>query len=164
MSTIQEDFRAFADLDRRRTGEGLTPEEFRRWQLLHHRLEKTFSGGRPNGALENRQSLRLPTRLRVVYDVLTGSDGTVVNLSRGGCFIRADLPAAMGTRLTLLLHATNISCVLELDSEVVSTNTRSSLSGRGMGLRFLEMEAETQKKLNELYESILALFAWSPGR
>lgn len=163
MRSIQEDFREFAYLDRKRTAEGLAAFEFERWQILHHRLDKLFSGGRPEGAREQRQSLRLPTRLRVVYDGLSGSEGTVANLSRGGCFIKTEVPAARGTRLTLLIEARNLENVLEIEAEVVSVVLRRAGFGRGMGLRFLPMPPETQKKLNELYESILAFFAFDPG-
>jgi uncharacterized protein (TIGR02266 family) len=77
----------------------------------------------------------------------------VINLSRTGCFIRTELPAAVGTRLTLLLGVAPLGETLELDAEVVSTDVSRDgrLRERGMGLRFLDMKPESRKKLDELY-------------
>jgi len=160
MRTIQEDFREFSYLDRKRTTDGLTPTEFERWQLLHFRLDKAFSGGPPPGATEQRRSLRLPTRLRVRYDGLGDEGGMIVNLSRGGCFIRTELPAPVGTRLTLLLESANVGDTMEIEAEVVSACLRRVGHGRGMGVRFVSMPPETTKALSDLYENILAFFAF----
>jgi uncharacterized protein (TIGR02266 family) len=160
MPSIQETFREFAYLDRKRTAEGLTPLEFERWQLLHFRLDGAFTGGAPPGATERRGSLRLPTRLRVTYDGLDDHGGMVVNLSRGGCFIRTELPAPIGTRLTLVVEAANIGESFEIEAEVVSTSLRDIGSGRGMGVRFESMSPEVVKQVEELYEKILSFFAF----
>jgi uncharacterized protein (TIGR02266 family) len=168
MRTIQEDFQEFLYLDQKRAGEGVSPKELGRWQLLYQRLEKAFAQGRerPPGA-ERRQSLRLPTRLRVTYDALSGLEGTVTNLSRGGCFVRTDLPAPVGTHLTLLLYLANLPDQIELGAEVVSVRTRPRVVDRrdwGMGLCFENVAPETQKKLDELYTRLLSFFAFeSPG-
>jgi len=160
MRTIGEDFREFAYLDRKRTAEGLSPAEFERWQILHVRLDRAFSGGPPPGAIQKRASLRLPTKLHVSYDGLQGESGVVVNLSRGGCFIRTDLPAQIGTCLTLLLHTANVGGTLEIECEVVSTCLRNVGRGRGMGVRFVSMSPETAKALSDLYDQILSFFAF----
>ncbi|HKJ23717.1 MAG TPA: PilZ domain-containing protein [Myxococcota bacterium] len=160
MRTIQEDFREFVHLDRKRTTDGLTTVEFKRWQILHYRLDKAFAGRPPPGDAEQRASLRLPTRLRVTYDGLGGEGGTMVNLSRGGCFVRTDLPAPIGTRLTLIVDAANVGETLEIDGEVVSVSLRQVGRGRGMGIRFDAMTPEVAKKLSDLYEQILSFFAF----
>jgi uncharacterized protein (TIGR02266 family) len=157
MRTIQEDFREFAHLDRQRTGDGVTPHQYRRWLLLRPRLDKVFTTGPPEGLNERRMSLRVPTRLKVSYDALSGLEGILSNLSRTGCFIRADLPAPVGTRLELILHGGDLSEALELKAEVVSNETRDdgSTSGeRGMGLRFLDLSPDTQKQLDVIYASL----------
>ena len=159
MRTIQQDFREFAHLDRKRTGDGVTPREYRRWLLLRHRLDKVFTSGPPAGQSERRTSLRVPTRLMVSYDALSGLDGVLTNLSRTGCFIRADLPAPVGTRLDLMLNGEDLPEVLELQAEVVSIDVRqdgSTLGERGMGLRFLQLSADTQKKLDSIYAELRA--------
>ena len=159
MRTIQEDFREFAHLDRKRTGDGVTPREYRRWLLLRHRLDKAFTAGPPEGQNERRRSLRIPTRMRVSYDALSGLEGVVSNLSRSGCFIRTDLPAPVGTRLDLMLQGASPDGVLELHAEVVSVDVRhdgTTPGERGMGLRFLELSAESRKQLDALYAGLEA--------
>lgn len=160
MRTIQEDFREFAYLDRKRTQEGLSPTEFDRWQILHFRLDQAFSGGPPPGATEKRRSLRLPTKLRVSYDGLRDEGGTVVNLSRGGCFIRTEVPAPVGTRLNLVLEAANLGGTFEIEAEVVSVCHRNVGKGRGMGVAFVSMSDEAAKALSDLYDQILSFFAF----
>jgi uncharacterized protein (TIGR02266 family) len=158
MRTLQQDFHEYAHLDRKRTGDGITPAEYRRWLQLRARLDEAFSAGPPRGQAERRRSLRVPTRLRVAYDAEIGLEGIVTNLSRTGCFVRTDLPAAVGTRLTLLLSVAALGETLELDAEVVSTGmTRDGRKReRGMGMRFLEMSPEARKKLDALYEQAAA--------
>lgn len=159
MRTIQEDFREFAHLDRKRTGDGVSPREYRRWLLLRHRLDKAFTSGPPEGEKERRVSLRVPTRLHVSYDRLAGLEGVLRNLSRTGCFIRTDLPAPVGTRLDLVLRADSMHEVLELHAEVVTIDMRhdgSTVGERGMGLRFLDLSPETRKKLDTFYAGLEA--------
>ena len=155
MRTLQEDFREFAHLDRKRTGDGVSPAEYRRWLQLRERLDHAFSAGPPQGRAERRKSLRVPTRLRVAYDAEVGLEGIVTNLSRTGCFVRTDLPAAIGTRLTLLLHVAVLGETLELAAEVVSMDVSRDgrTRERGMGLRFLEMGSDDRKRLDRLYEA-----------
>lgn len=155
MRTITEDFREYAFLDRKRTGEGVTPNEYERWQALRDRLDGVFSS-RPPGKGERRGSLRVPTRLAVSYDSLAGLEGTVTNLSRSGCFIRTGLPAAVGTRLTLLLRVGDEPSPVELEAEVVSRESGAEPCQRGMGLRFASPSPEQRKKLDDLYESLPA--------
>jgi len=159
MRTLQEDFREFAHLDRKRTGDGVSPREYRRWLLLRHRLDKAFTSGPPEGLTERRTSLRVPTRLRVSYDRLAGLEGVLGNLSRSGCFIRTDLPAPVGTRLDLVLRSDGLPDDLELPAEVVSIDMRhdgEEAGERGMGLRFLDVPPEAQKQLDMLYAGLEA--------
>jgi len=159
MRTIQEDFREFAHLDGKRTGDGVTPHEYRRWLLLRHRLDKAFSSGPPEGQSERRNSLRVPTRLVVFYDALAGLEGVLSNLSRTGCFIQTDLPAPVGTRLELLLSGQGLPDALEIPAEVVSIDARPdgrTAGERGMGLRFFDVGAEVRKKLDAIYSGLEA--------
>lgn len=155
--TIQEDFREFAHLDRKRTGDGVTPREYRRWQMLRQRLDGAFNAGPPAGERERRTSLRVPTRLVVTYDARSRLQGTLTNLSRSGCFIKTDLPASVGTRLTLVLRVATSGEVVEVEGEVVSNDCRAdgtTPGERGMGVRFLDATPEDQKKLDEVYASL----------
>jgi uncharacterized protein (TIGR02266 family) len=157
MRTLQEDFREFARLDRKRTGDGVSPVEYRRWLLLRHRLDKAFSSGPPEGETERRSSLRVPTRLVVSYDALAGLEGVVGNLSRTGCFIKTDLPAPVGTRLELVLRDRGSGEPIQVPAEVVSMDVAQDGSGlgrRGMGLRFVDPDPDTRKKLDEIYAGL----------
>jgi len=159
MRTIQEDFREFVHLDRKRTGDGVTPTQYRRWLELRHRLDKVFSAGPPEGQPERRSSLRIPTRLRVTYDPVSHLEGVLRNLSRTGCFICSDLPAPVGTRLQLVLRGRGMAEPVELDAQVVSHDIAhdGAMPGlRGMGLRFVELGPEARKKLDELYATLEA--------
>jgi len=159
MRTIQEDFREFAHLDRKRTGDGVTPHEYRRWLLLRHRLDKMFSSGPPGGEAERRASLRVPTRLVVSYDALAGLEGVLCNLSRSGCFIRAELPAPVGTRLELELRSPDRAEPLRLPSQVVTVDAHpdgTASAERGMGLRFVDLAPEVRKRLDDLYAGLEA--------
>jgi len=159
MRTIQEDFREFAHLDRKRTGDGVSPREYRRWLQLRHRLDKAFTSGPPEGQSERRASLRVPTRLRVSYDRFAGLEGVLASLSRTGCFLRTDLPAPVGTRLELVLRSEVLPEALELPAEVVSIDMRhdgGNTEERGMGLRFLGLSPAAQKQLDTLYAGLEA--------
>lgn len=157
MRTIQDDFREYAYLDRKRSEEaGITPREYQRWLLLRSRLERVFSQGPPTEESERRGSLRIPTRLAVEYDAEAGLAGTVTNLSRTGCYISTELPAPVGTHLTLILELATTGERLELSAEVVSIIAARTgrASDRGMGLRFQDVPPEDQKRLDDLYASL----------
>ena len=81
----------------------------------------------------------------------------MARISRTGCFIKTDLPAPVGTRLDLMLNSSNLPEVLEVQAEVVSIDVRhdgKTAGERGMGLRFLELKPEAQKKLDEIYAGL----------
>ena len=114
---------------------------------------------RPVARASAASSLRIPTRLLVNYDAFAGLEGVLSNLSRTGCFINTDLPAPVGTRLDLRLNDQTHGEALELPAEVVSIDIRhdgKAAGQRGMGLRFLDLSAEAQKKLDEIYSSLAA--------
>jgi c-di-GMP-binding flagellar brake protein YcgR len=63
----------------------------------------------------------------------------------------------VGTRLDLVLRSRDSGEPLQLPAEVVSVDVArdgTGLGRRGMGLRFLELEPDVQKKLDELYASL----------
>jgi hypothetical protein len=159
MRTIQEDFREFAHLDRKRRGDGLSPRQLHRWEVLRARLDDAFGSRPPEGRTERRRSLRVPTRLRVICGAAAGPDGTVVNLSRTGCFVRTGTPAPLGAELTLLLEPGPGAPALEVEAQVVSGGP----SERGMGLRFRTPPPDLRKRLDDLYEALEADAGASAG-
>jgi hypothetical protein len=159
MRTIQEDFREFAHLDHKRRGDGLSPRELHRWQVLRSRLDGAFGSRPPAGSGERRSSLRVPTRMRVSFaaasgseDMLTHPEGTVTNLSRTGCFVCTETPAPLGTQLTLVLSLGTREEPIEVGAQVVSGGAGEG----GMGLRFCETSPESRKRLDALYEGLEA--------
>jgi uncharacterized protein (TIGR02266 family) len=81
------------------------------------------------------------------FDSLERLTEYVSNISRTGCFIRAQDPWPVGTRLnlrfTLLLDDPEI---LEGVGEVVRVSERP----RGMGLRFIELPMRSRKIIDEI--------------
>ena len=151
MRSLPEHFHEFVHLDRKREGDGITPAEYSRWLFLRAHLDDAF-GSRPPSGGERRGSLRVPTRLKVTYDEASGLDGTVTNLSRTGCFVRARLPAVVGARLMLVIGLGD-GAVLEVPGQVVSCQ-----AGRepGMGICFTHPSPEVRKQLDLLYEGLAA--------
>ncbi len=156
MSDLQLFFREYMHLTRKRTGEGLTPLEYQRWRSLSRQLGKHFSKGPPKGGTERRESVRVPTRLKVSFASPNAvSEAMMTNLSRGGLFINTAFPPDPGTRLELRLSIESTAETLQVPVEVVSTNVGEGFkTGElGMGVRFLPMPDEVRKKLDDLYES-----------
>jgi len=148
-------FRRFLHLDRKRAAQGLSPTELQRWLKLKRILDRKFSPNTRYGGVERRASLRVPVKLLVSFaDLGELEKSLMTNLSRGGVFIATDRPAEIGTRLELRLHIEDSGEEIDVPGEVVSRNVGPDFeSGRsGMGLRFLEMEPETARKVEALYE------------
>ncbi len=165
MSDFQLLFREYMHLDRKRTGDGLTPLEYQRWRALSRELGKRFSKGPPKGGAERRDSVRVPTRLKVSFaspDAV--SQAWMTNISRGGLFINTAFPAETGTRLDLELRIESTAETLRVPVEVVSSNVGDAFNTGelGMGVRFMPMPDGLRKKLDDFYEAVGARRADSP--
>lgn len=150
--------REYARLERKRSGAGLTPQELLRWTELKRGLARRFSPDLSDVQCDQRNSLRIPTRLKVSFrsrDAFRQS--LMTNLNRGGVFVSTGAPAAIGTPITLRIRIEETGDVLEVRTEVVSQNVGPSYSSTtlGMGMRFLDMPPDVQKKLDDLYEKAL---------
>lgn len=151
-------FREYARLDRQRSREGLCPAELERWTQLKRLLSRRFSPDLPDRRLDQRSSLRVPTRLAVALRTSRELHGCLMtNVSRGGLFVATEQPAPIGTRLTLYLQIEETSERVEVPAEVASVDVGPDLASeqRGMGLRFLEMDGKTRAKIDAFYESRL---------
>jgi len=151
-------FRQFVALDRKRAADGLSPDELERWHALKRSLGKKFSPGLTDHRADERASVRVPTRLQVTFrDVGELRKSLLTNLSRGGLFVATDRPAEIGTRLELRIHVENPDRLIVVPAEVVSQNVGPGFSSdhHGMGLRFLEMEDDAKRLVDELYERAL---------
>ena len=151
---LQQMFREYAHLDRKRTTSGVTPQEYQRWLALKAQLARTFSKGPPGGGAERRDLIRVPTRMKVSFQTNEGvARAVMTNLSRGGLFINTAFPAPLGTRLELALRIDSTGEELHIPAEVVSQNVGGGYDTQnlGMGVRFLALTPPVRKKIDEIY-------------
>jgi PilZ domain len=99
---------------------------------------------------DRRRYERIPCRVKVTITV-TGSDlsidGTITDISPGGCYIEMFAPLPADTRVVVHFEplATGLTC-----RGVV----RNSVSGMGMGVAFEALSPEKLKKLHEIVPAI----------
>ena len=158
MQDVASLFRRFVRLDRKRAAGGLTPEELERWTELKRSLGQKFSPGLSDRTADARDSLRVPTSLEVSFrNVGELSKSLMTNLSRGGLFVVTERPAEIGAHLELRIHVEDPDRLIVVPAVVVSRNLGPSFASvqRGMGLRFLDMEADAQRLIDDLYERVL---------
>ena len=148
-------FREYVRLDRRRSDGGLTPAELHRWRVLKQFLSEHFS---PDAlvAIERRDSVRVPTCVNVSFatDRDFGSCLTT-NMSRNGVFVQTEHPLELKSRFTLNIHVDDPRRDISVPVEVASVGLGPGFAAdkQGMGLRFLDVEPEVAKQLEELYEN-----------
>jgi uncharacterized protein (TIGR02266 family) len=158
MRDVASQFREYVRLDRLRRSGGLTPDQLARWKLYKRSLGKHFSPGLSDAQADQRESVRVPTRMRVSF----ASEGALArvlmtNLSRMGLFVQADHLLEIGTRLQLRVHVDSPPRDIEIPVEVVSHNVgpRFENAAQGMGLRFLDMSPDVEKEVSDLYERLI---------
>ena len=158
MSEAITQFREYIRLDRKHRSGGLTPAEFERWARLKRALGEKFTPGLDDDRSDQRASLRVPTQLRVDFASLAEFRGQVMtNLSRCGLFVSTTHRLEIGTRVTLHIRIEANDEDVEVPAEVVSHNVGPGFQSDppGMGLRFLEMDDNVRRKLEDLYEGVL---------
>ena len=155
MQDVAARFREFSRLDRNRSEGGLDRAELERWVLLKRFLGKAFAPGLSDSRADQRHSVRVPTRLKVSFHSVGELRGSLMtNLSRGGLFIATDRPADLGSRLELRIHIEDTGEDIVLPAVVVSHDVGPDLrpEPRGMGMRFLELSPEMQRRVDVLYD------------
>jgi len=151
-------FREYVRLDRQRREAGLSLDEMNRWRMLKRFLSIHFAPDRPEKVDEQRESVRVPTRINVSFAADRElARCLMTNLSRGGLFVQTEHPLEIGTTFTLVIHVSSPPRDIAVPVEVVSVGVgpKFSRDKRGMGLRFVEMSPETDKQLRELYEGLV---------
>lgn len=83
----------------------------------------------------------------------TGFEGMVVNLSLRGCRIHSPVPLATGMRLQLEFQYAETSFPITVDEAVVR-----SVTTEGLGLRFVQLQREDERRLRHIIE------LWLPDR
>ena len=96
--------REYGRLERMRTKQGVTPEEYERWSKLKAEIGRAIpQGNRPEGA-ERREHIRLPTRMLVDFrDRGELKNALIRNISRGGLYIASPHLPNVGTNLDLVI-------------------------------------------------------------
>jgi uncharacterized protein (TIGR02266 family) len=152
-------FREYVRLDNQRREGALTPLELERWQAHKRFLSIHFAPDRPERVVDSRDSVRVPTRLKVSFASHHELVRCLVtNLSRGGVFVQTQHPLELNSRFTLNIHIEIPGRDISVPVQVVSVGTGPALarSKQGMGLRFLETSPEIEKQLRELYEGAVS--------
>jgi len=151
-------FREYMRLQRKQAGAGLTTHEFERWTLLKRALGRHFSPDLTAQQSDQRESVRVPTRLGVHFPTFHDLGlSLMTNLSRGGVFIATTTPCEIGTRLQLRIEVDETGDTLDVTGEVISNGGGASLQSEesGMGVRFHDLTEEHRKALDDLYEGIM---------
>lgn len=148
-------FRVYMDLDRRRKAGGLPAHEMGRWSDLKRVLNRHFQPEIEEKHSGNRKSVRVPLKLKVSFESLGKvRECLMTNMSLGGVFIATTSPLPIGTPFVVRLHIEESGEDLELPGEVVSQDMSADLSHgqRGMGIRFVNLNDDQRKRVNDLYE------------
>jgi uncharacterized protein (TIGR02266 family) len=151
-------FREYVRLDRKRSGEGLTPAELQRLRALKGYLNRHFSGG-GDLHVDTRRSLRVPTRVNVRFESDDAfAKSVMTNISRHGVFVQTEHPQEIKSKFDLRIQIENPPREITVPVEVVSVGIGPTFQAneQGMGLRFLEADPDVERQLRELYESALS--------
>lgn len=156
MSDVVGQFREYMRLQRKRESEGLTVQELERWTALKGALNRQFQPGVAAPHEDRRESVRLPSRVRLHYESYGElAPCLMTSLSRGGVFVATPTPLPIGTKLTLWIDIEERDGALEVPGEVVSHNLAADLTSeqRGMGVRFGVLSEEQQSAMDEIYRN-----------
>jgi uncharacterized protein (TIGR02266 family) len=95
---------------------------------------------------ERRTSARVPIEMWV-EELLDGSQvfRRAGNLSRGGMYLDQTIPIPVGTRVRLRFTLPGDTKPIHVNGEIASISSADSL---GMGVRFVEIEAEAQSRID----------------
>jgi Tfp pilus assembly protein PilZ len=149
-------FREYVRLDKQRREGALSPEELHRWQTLKRFLSIHFAPDRPEKVADTRDSVRVPTRVKVSFAADRElASCLMTNLSLGGVFVETEHPLELKSCFTLIIHVESPRRDISVPVEVVSVGVGPGFAShkKGMGLRFVSVSPATQKQLRELYES-----------
>jgi uncharacterized protein (TIGR02266 family) len=105
--------------------------------------------------IERRKDERVETKVRVEFE--GESSGLTKDLSKGGAFILSPNPAELGDEFILKLHMPPAGEPIEVDCKVVWTNKYGAETRdlpRGMGVKFLRLQPEVQKRMEAYIESV----------
>ncbi len=149
-------FREYMSLERRRSSEQeISIAEYQRWLQLKRILNRHLQPGVLDAHEDRRESVRIPSRLRVGFQS-SGNirESLMTNFSRGGVFVATPEPLSMHSLLELRLSLEESGKELDVQGEVASLNTGPGLTSEefGMGIRFVRLTEAQAKAIDEMYE------------
>ncbi len=104
---------------------------------------------------ERRASPRATTKIEIVFKE-SGAfyKAYMLNVSRGGLFIKTDSPLALETSVLLLLKIPSETETMEIEGRVVWVNPKSRKNSfpKGMGIQFVQMKSEDEEKIKSFVE------------
>ena len=116
---------------------------------------------------EARRDSRLQHEILVAYRTVDGfMTDWAVNISRGGLFVNTRSPLEIGSEIKLIISLPDGNFPFDLIGRVTWVNAPSD--GRhpgpapGMGIEFLDVDAEKRSRLETFVEKLNETFA--PGR
>jgi c-di-GMP-binding flagellar brake protein YcgR len=95
----------------------------------------------PSGALFSLKRLISPAQ----SEEHTEGEGTLIELSLGGCRLLSDIPLEIGERYNLILQVTKTSCPILVEAAVVRWTKESTY-----GLKFTSLQSIHESHLREL--------------
>ena len=95
----------------------------------------------PSGALFSLKRLISPAQ----SEEHTEGEGTLIELSLGGCRLLSDIPLEIGERYNLILQVTKKSCPILVEAAVVRWTKDSTY-----GLKFTSLQSIHESHLREL--------------
>lgn len=97
-------------------------------------------------AMDARNERRFPVRYPISFEGIQGvGEGTLFNLSAGGCAIESTTPAQLSAAITLRLRIPTKNMSLEVDQAKVTWT-----GGQHFGVQFLHLEPQEKDRLQEL--------------
>jgi uncharacterized protein (TIGR02266 family) len=78
---------------------------------------------------------------------------SILNLIRGGVFIKADNPLPIDSLLSLRFHLPGDPEAMDIQGRVVWIKQRSGVFPAGMGIQFMELSPSDQEKIQAFVES-----------
>jgi hypothetical protein len=120
-------FREYMSLERRRSSEQeVSIAEYQRWLQLKRILNRHLQPGVLDAHEDRRESVRIPSRLRVGFKSYGNiCESLMTNFSRGGVFVATPEPLPMNSLLELRLSIEESGKELDVQGEVASLNTQA---------------------------------------
>jgi c-di-GMP-binding flagellar brake protein YcgR len=95
----------------------------------------------PTGALFSFKSLRSPAKSEEAAE----GEGTLINLSLGGCQLVSDVPLTVGERYNLILQPSGDRQPISVEAAVVRWT-----EDRSYGLKFSSLQSDDESRLKDL--------------